>query len=439
MTKVAVETVDAVRRRLAVEVPEAAVRAEIERAYETLRRKANVRGFRPGKAPRPVLERLFGDQVRAEVFGKLIHESYEEALRSERIEPVGEPQVVTEQAEPNAPLRYSVTVEVKPEIVVTSYQGLEAERELKSVSEEDIDKFLEELRESLAQLRPVMERKVAQVGDVATTDYEARIGERIVARGEGRLVDVSAQQPATAFGSHLVGAEIGVPVDVSIDYPADYPNQELAGQRLAVHMVIKSLALKELPVLDDEFAKDHGECDTLAELRARVRRQLEGAAAREADGAVRAALVGKLLRAHDVEVPQSMVERRTELLVDEFLSSLGQRRPPASREPELRARLRDQLAQQARDQVKASLLLEAIARQERLAVSEDEVDAEIDHLAQRAGNARERIRALYQEGAARGRLQAQLLQERALDRVVAQARVKTVVPTSSVADSGGNG
>ena len=134
-----------------------------------------------------------------------------------------------------------------------------------------------------------------------------------------------------------------------------------------------------------------------------------------------------------------MVERRTELLVDEFLSSLGQRRPPASREPELRARLRDQLAQQARDQVKASLLLEAIARQERLAVSEDEVDAEIDHLAQRAGNARERIRALYQEGAARGRLQAQLLQERALDRVVAQARVKTVVPTSSVADSGGNG
>src|SRR5262249_21855550 len=187
MTKVAVETVDAVRRRLAVEVPETEVRAEIERAYEALRRKANVRGFRRGKAPRSVLERLFGDQVRGEVFGKLIHESYEEALRSEQIEPVGEPQVITEQAEPNAPLRYSVTVEVKPDIVVTGYEGLEARRPLKPVSEKDVDDFLDQLRDSLAQLRPISDRSVARTGDVATVDYEARSGDRIVGRGEGRL------------------------------------------------------------------------------------------------------------------------------------------------------------------------------------------------------------------------------------------------------------
>jgi trigger factor len=439
MTKVAVETVDAVRRRLAVEVPAAAVRAETERAYDTLRRKANVRGFRPGRAPRPVLERLFGDRVRAEVLGKLIQESYEEALRTERIEPVGDPEVVTEQAEPNGPLRYSVTVEVKPDIVASGYTGLTAERRLRPPSDTEVDRALEDLRQSMAQLRPIQDRRVANAGDLATVDYEARTADRLVARAEGRLVEVGDQLPPTAFGAHLIGAEIGVPVEAAIDYSPDYDNEELAGQRVALHMVVKALWVKEVPPLDDEFAKDQGECETLGELRARVRRQLEATAAGEADKAVRATLVAQLLRAHEVEVPRSMVERRAELMVDEFLSGLGPRRPPASREPELRARLREQLAEPARDQVKAGLLLEAIARQEGLTIGEEEIEAQIERLAQRAGNARERVRALYQEPAARMRLRSQLLQERALDHVHARARVTTVAPISSVADGEGNG
>src|SRR5512139_3493937 len=124
MTKVAMETVDAVRRRLDVEVPESEVRAEMERAYETLRRKAKVRGFRPGHAPRAVLERLFGDQVRADAFGKLIQQSYQEAVREQQLTPVGQPEIVTESASPSGPLRYSVTLEVKPEVLASGYSGL---------------------------------------------------------------------------------------------------------------------------------------------------------------------------------------------------------------------------------------------------------------------------------------------------------------------------
>lgn len=437
--KVELETVDSVRRRLAVEVPVETVRGEIERTFDSLRRNAKVRGFRPGRVPRPVLERLFGDQVRADVFSKLIQESFADALREQQLEPVGEPEVVTEKAEPDAPLRYSVTIEVKPDVVATGYQGLEVDRRVREVTDADVDRFLNDLRESLAQSRPIADRVVAQGGDLATIDYEARIGERIAGRGEGRVVEVEAAASPLSLGAHLMDATIGVPLDFTIDYPAEHTNAELAGQSVRFHVTVKALASKELPPLDDEFAKDHGECDTLDALRERVRQQLESVAARDADGALRASLVDQLVTAHPLEVPHSMVERRTGLLVEEFLDSLGQRRPPASREAELRARLHQELHERAEHQVKAGLLLEAIARQEQLTVTDDELDVQIDRFLERAGTARERMRALYHEPAARMRLRAQLLQERALDRVVEHARVKTVPLTSSVADTLGNG
>src|ERR1700687_1087134 len=152
--KVDVETVDPVRRRLAVEVPAEEVSIELEKAYADLGRAAKVPGFRPGRVPRGVLERMFGDRVRAEVFGKLIQQSYSEAVEGQQLPVVGQPEIVTEQAQPGAALRYSATVEVKPEVVVDNYTGLEVERPLAPITDADVDASLERLRQSLAQLHP---------------------------------------------------------------------------------------------------------------------------------------------------------------------------------------------------------------------------------------------------------------------------------------------
>src|SRR5262245_31945197 len=329
MTKVALETVDAVRRRLAVEIPAGDVTAEIDRAYDQLRRKARVPGFRQGRAPRAVLERMFGDQVRADVFGRLVSESYAEAVRDQNIEPVSQPEIVTERAEPGAPLRYSATVEVRPSVVATGYTGLSAERPLRPISEADVDGVIERLRHEQAQLVPVAERRVARRGDIATIDYEASLGARTVGRGERRLVEVGGE-PGDGPGAHLDGVETDTPTTFDIDYPADHANGELAGQRVTFRAVIKALALRELPALDDAFAQRVADAPSVDELRRRVREQLEAAARRDADGAVRAALIARLVTSHDFDVPQAMVERRTEALVEEVLDGLGSRRPPAS-------------------------------------------------------------------------------------------------------------
>lgn len=423
MTKVSMETVDSVRRRLAVEVPAGEVTAEIERAYDHLRRTANVRGFRPGRAPRSVLEQLFGDRVRADVFGRLVHDSYSEALRDQNIEPVGQPEIVTEHAEPGEPLRYSATVEVKPTIAPTGYTALEVERPLKPVSDEDVESFLENIRQSYAQLVPITDRVRATRGDIATVDYEARLDGRLIGRGEDRQILVGSEHE---IGSRLEGVGKGEEREFDIDYPPDHKEPELAGRRAHFRVRIKALSTREVPELDDDFAKDHGESDTLAELRQRARRHLEANAERDADEAARSALLDQLIRTHTVEAPPSMVERRVESMIEDFLESLGPRRPPAGREGDVRARLHSEFEARACDQVKAELILEAIAQQEKLQISDADLETQIERAAERAGAARERVRALYQDPIARATLRDKMLQTQALDLVTERANIRTV-------------
>lgn len=438
--KVDVETVSSVQRRVAVEIPETEVAAELGRAYEELRKTARIPGFRPGRAPRSVLERMFGDKLRAEVIERLIQGSIVEALQEKHIAPVGEPRIVTEETAAGGPLRYSAFVEVIPEVVASGYSGIEVDRPLLRVEESHIDHYLRRLQESLAQLHPIADRSVARRGDLASVDFEVRVGGRVVQSVRDRLVEVVEPSAPESIGAHLEGAEIGQLVSFDVNFPADHPDERVAGKVVHFEVTIKSLARKDLPALDDEFAKDHGECATLEALRQKVRERLEESARQQGERAVRAGVLKALVASHEVEVPKAMVERRTEVLVDEFIGRMGAGRPPLSREGQLRERLRSELRDQARDEVKAGLLLEAIARQEGIEVSESEIDAYVESAASQVDvGAREYIHALYKDAGRRASLRGQILQERALDWVVRRAHVRDVNLHDEVAEGVGTG
>jgi trigger factor len=327
-------------------------------------------------------------------------------------------------------------VEVRPEVIAAGYGGLDIEKPMRSVTEADVDRFLEELRQSFAQLRPVPDRTRAAAGDLATIDYEARVGGRVAGKGEKRLVAVADGEEE--FSKRLEGAEVGSTIEFEIDYPAEHSNHDLAGKRVSFRVVVRSLSTKEVPALDDEFAKDHGEVDTLEQLRERVRQRLEAEAAHDAERAARNAAVAELVRLHEIEVPQAMASRRAETLAEQFLDSLGSRRPAASREGDVRRQLAADLMPRAIEQVKAELILAAIASQENLQIDDTIVDEQIDRLAARAGAAGERVRALYQDPSARASLRASLLEERALDLVMERAQVRPV-EISGIAEAEGNG
>jgi trigger factor len=432
--KVQVETLDPVRRRLSVEIPANEVDAALDTEYARLAKSAKVPGFRPGRAPRHVLRQLFGERIQADVFDHLIQHSLVEAIGNEGIEPVGRPEVVTQQARPGEALVYRATLEVKPEVVAKDYTDIEVERPILPVSEADVDQQLQRVREAMAQLRPVTSRDTVEHGDVVRLDYEASLDGKTVGHGEARDVQVGSNGFPAEFDAHLLGASVGSKLEFDVLYPESSASGPLAGKQVSFSVKIGSLSTKDLPTLDDEFAKDQGDCATLAELRERVRRQLEQQARAEGDDQMRRSLLEKLVAAHQFDVPRAMVERRVDALIEDTRHDWERMGRWPRQDSALRERLHREFHPQADYEVKAGLLLDAIARQEGLVVADADVEERIAAIAAQADQAADQVRAYYGAPEAKRALHARMLQSRAVDTIVQRAKIHDV-EKSSVADS----
>lgn len=431
--KVEVETLDAVRRRLSVEVPAGEVDAALEGEYARLARTAKVPGFRPGRAPRHVLRQLFGERVQAEVFDHLIHNSLIEAFEKEGIEPVGRPEVVTRQARSGDPLLYSATFEVRPDIVATNYKGVDVERPIRPVTEEDVDHYLQRLREAMAQLRPIEDREVVEAGDVARLDYEAKVDGRVLGRGEGRDIQIGSNGFPPDFDRHLIGAAVGSTLDFDVAYPDEAGSGPLGGKNVSFTVKIGSLLTKDLPALDDEFAKDQGECATLDELRQKARRQIEQQAREHGDDLARRSVVNKVLAGNEFEAPRAMVERRIDALIEDTRHEWERAGRWPRQDAALRERLRPEFQRQAEHEIKIGLLLEAIAHQEGLTVTDADIHERISAIAAQAGQAADQVRRYYETPEAKRALRARMLQSQAIDTIMQHATIHDV-ENSSVAD-----
>ncbi len=423
------EDLTPVRKRLQVEVPAGAVQAELDRAFQQVGQRARLRGFRPGKAPRPVLERVFGDEVRREVLGRLVEDSFHRAVETHGLAVVGTPDIDAEPITPGAALRYSATVDVRPTIALGELSGLRIARPTTRVGDEEVEQALGAMREAGAQLRPVEDRALIEAGDVVRVDLSSRLEGGEPSRREGVLLEAGAGSFPLALERQLVGQGRGARLDLRVPYPADYPSPGLAGKTAEFEVEVKELRVKELPPLDDEFARDHGKCDSLVELRARVRADLEREAVARADDAVSEGLVDQLLARHVFDLPATLVERRTEAL----LGSLDLRLPEGPEREQALGRLREQLRPRAERQVRAELLLDAVAAREGISVSDEEVDAEIGAIAAREQQVVERVRAFYERPEARAALRGKLVRDRALAGLIAAARVMPSSPSESVA------
>jgi trigger factor len=424
---VTVEDLTPIRKRLQIEVPADRVRSELDRAFEAVGQRARVRGFRPGKVPRRVLEQMFGADVRREVVGRLVEESLHHAVESHRLVVVSTPDVDAHDLVPGEALRYSATVEIRPEIRIGDVSGLVATRP--DAAGHDADRVLESLRESVAQLRPVDDRTVIEPGDVVTVDLSSRVdGAEPVAR-EGVLLEAGGGAFPLALERQLVGQHRGARLSLRVPYPADYGNPGLAGKTAEFDLEVKDLRTKELPPLDDDFARDHGRCESLAELRSRVRADLERQAEEQAEGAVRESIVDQLLARHEFEVPPSLLERRADALA----ASLGVRLPEGAERERALEELRARLRPRAERQLRTELLLDTFAAREGLTVDDAALDAEIEAIATREREVLERVRAFYARPEAREALRAKLRRDRAIAQIIGTARVVPSGPRESVA------
>ena len=314
---------------------------------------------------------MFGDQVRREVLGKLVEESFHHAVHEHDLAVVGTPEIDADVLTPGEALRYSATVDVRPEIVVGELGEMTVVRPAVGVGDADVQRVIESLRESVAQLRPITDRQDIEAGDVVSLDLTSHMEGQEPVRREGVLVEAGSGSFPLALERQLVGQHRGANLTLDVPYPGDYANASLAGRTARFDVTVVDLRAKELPVLDDDFARDHGRSDTLEELRGRIRADLERQANERADGAVREAVLDQLLARHPFEAPGSLVDRRC----DAMLSALDVRLPPGADEQQALAGLREQVRPRAERDVRADLVLDAVAEREGLMPDADDVDA----------------------------------------------------------------
>ena len=436
--KIDIDELSPVQRKVRVELPAEAVANEFAHAYKNLGNRVRVKGFRTGKIPRSVLQGIYGEEVKGEVKSHLVEESLGEVIKERGLQIVSRPEVEANDLSEGSDFSFSAVFEIKPEIQVKDYLGVEVEKVKISVADEQVQDALKRIQEGHARLELVDGRDVVQRGDFVTLDFEGTIGGKAFSGGKGEnyMIEVGSGQALPQFEEAVVGLKIGDRQSVAVTYPETYPNKEIAGKTVDFSLVAREIKQKVLPTLDDEFAKDHGEHGSLEELKAAIRKRLEEELKHYQDEDLKEKIMSRLIEKHALTIPPSMVERQTRYLMERYQSQIQQAGAETDAAPPMEE-ARKNLEGRAARQVQATLLVEKISQQENIKISDQDIQERVDNLARSAGDRAKSVREYYARAEARDDLRAQLVFDRTLGYLLERAQIKEVdAPASKVDEPG---
>ena len=434
--QVQVARISPVVLEVAVEVPAADVRVEVEKAYSTLQRKARVRGFRPGKAPRQVLAHLYGPQVASDVVNAIVNDTLPKVLSEQNVQPINQPQVEAGKFEQGANFSYKARFEVQPEIGEVTYEGLDLVRPPEVATEAAVDEQLELLRRQHARLQPPEPVRPAQKGDVVTIDFTLSVeGKELKdGGGEGLPLELGSGQILPELDAALLGKKIDDKFDVDAKFPDAHTSKELAGKVGMLRVHLKDVKERILPTLDDEFAKDVGNFQTLVELRADVHTRLEKMLKDRAESALAEQIVEKLNEKNPLDVPPSLVEQQCRMMEMELLQNA--RRAGQRVSPEDFAKVHGQVHADAEKKVRAGLLMGAIAKKLDVKVTDQDIQKGLEELAAETGKNVAKVRAEYNEPQRRQILVGMILEDKVLDVIEGKANIRAGEPLPAASDTG---
>ena len=416
--------------RVEVAVPAKRVGKAFDKAYKDLVKQVNVKGFRPGKTPRKVLERMYGAAVAEQIEQTLVQETLADAVELAGLTAVAEPSIEAQPPASGEDFTYTARIEVKPAIALPELDGLAAQKPAVDVTDEEVDKELEGLRERQTQLVEEAEDVELGEGHVATIDFLGRIdGEPFEGgKGQGVSLEVGKGQFIPGFEEQLIGAKAGDDRELTVSFPDDYAAEQLAGKEAVFATHVVSIQRREVPTLDDEFAKDLGEFDSLEELRMRIRSDLLEQRENNAKSTLNRSLVDSLIERASFDVPPGMVDRQLQQRLEQAHRQF-QGQMPHDTLHEMMERWRDEWRGEAERDVREALLLEAVAEQEGLEVAEDDVEAKVTELAEAQGLSADRLRQMWGEGGLEAAIESQLRDEKSLEFLGARAKVEETTDT----------
>ncbi len=423
--KVSVNNVSGCAREVHVEVPAETVQGKVDGIYGRISREAKLPGFRKGKAPLDVIKKQYKSAVREEILHHELPEFFRAVLLEQKIDPVAQPQISDLQFEEGSPLKFIAKVEVKPEFQLKDYKGLKIKKEKTSVTEEEVDKALENLREQMAQFIPVEDRP-SKKDDLVVMDFDGKIGGKPFEGGKASRYPVllGSQNLLKDFETNLEGITKGETKTFTITFPKDYGKKEVAGREAEFTVTAHEIKEKKLPMVDNEFAKDVGKCETVKELREKLEAQIKSSKEVEQRSKMVEQVGEKLLALHPFDVPVSLVNMEHQRLVQQGVDRLKRQGVDANKlTDQQKQEFVENLRPMAQKNVHMALIVEKIGAAENIHCDDKDLEAYYAKVAQGAGQPADVVKRYLKQQGNLDSIKEWIEYEKALDFLIAQAKV----------------
>ena len=429
-----IEDISPVEKRVDFEVPWPEVAARLDKAYDKLRREARLKGFRPGKVPRQVVEKLFKHRVEDDVARESVEFAIGQAIREKQIEPIAPPTIDKLELKVGEPLRFSARVEIRAQVTPKDYTGVRVSRRPPKVKDEEIDKALESYRQRFTEFKPVEDRTTTAADDVLTIELHGRIGEHKI---KTRTIQVDLNDDNAGGVPGLAERLRGVPIDaqaleIKYQVSAESPIKSLAGKDVSLRVTVKEARSRKVPALDDELAKDSGEADTLAQLREKVRERLLEGENQRIKREMAAAMVKAVVAANPFEVAPSIVDRFAEDMVYRTKMQLAMMGLDVESGGFDDQAMLKEVRKDAEAEAKGNILIQAIGEREGMEASEGDVQKRIAEIAAARGEGVKKLRAELENNGRIAGVRSQIIHEKTIDMLLGQAKIVDEDPDSLI-------
>jgi len=424
--KTSIEEISQVKRRINVEIEAEEVAKKLDQAYKEFSKRVKVKGFRPGKAPRRVLEQYYGKQIVSDVKSDLIKESFSKVVEDTRLFPLGSPSIEDGVIRPGESLKYSILMEVQPDFELKDYMGIPVEKEILNVSEDDVDKKLEAIKEAHAKLISINEDRRIREGDYVIIDYVGFWKDRPLKgiKGKDFMIHVGSKNFYPDLEAGIVGLKKDERKDLTIDFKEDFGDRRLAGKSVTFRIHVQDIKNKELPELNDDFARSLGnDFKSLRDLRKRVKEDITLQEERKIDRELKSRLLKKITATVDFELPEVMVENEIERSIATIKENLLRAGAKFESSGISEEKMRGDLRTAAEESVREKLVLGKIAHMEDIRVEESDIRDGFHELAAQTGNDPAMLQQYYEENNLMDSFGNRLLVEKVLNHLVQGAKI----------------
>lgn len=422
------EELSPVKKKMSIEVPWIHVKEELDAVYREVGKKAKIKGFRPGKVPRNVLETFFKEQVEGDTITNIVNKYYWQALEDRRLISISKPDITEEGLKENTDFSFTASFETEPEFEPKGYKNIELEKENIQITDNDLENRFTQIRQMFATMEEIKEERPAAKGDFVTIDFAGSLNGEFFKelKAENYFLEIGSQRFVPGFEEQLVDMKNNETKSINVTFPEDYSEKKFAGKEVIFSVTLKNIKEKKLPEMDEAFIKNFDRYNTLEELKNDVRQTLEEESKKMSETGLQNKIIEILLKENDIEAPPSLVERQIYFMMADTHKRMVSAGMDEKNAMELSFKMHDNFKDEAAKIVRTFLILKKIAQKESFVVEDAEIDKHIQDLAETYGRDYSLLKNAYEKEERKDGLRSELIQKKVFDFIEQHANIKVI-------------